>query len=322
LPLVNLYKLERPLHEVIGGKRGDTKLTEIPLTNEVKTQENKPSRFPRWLLFVVPVLLISVCCVVLAVVIKPFFNVNVKSGGYSIESVTLSSDLKDNQPVNVKDVFNPSEAIICTVKTTGIEDGIIGMRWYLGENKIYEYTGKTKNNAISTYIESNRSAVLPEGKYRVEIFMVEEIIETVYFEVKIYHPTVNPPISVPEGHTNIEVPWYPEVPFAFDEVWKIGNTEWKINEVKVVLMDDTQEYFVAVVVNTDMKDMMSISEDEAKVRTRAIALYAIKNSYVEAAKDLEIDGNYYDLDQFIFVILKNPSNQQVYRIKFTMDELQ
>lgn len=297
-------------------------MTENPLPNEVQTQEKKTSKFPRWLLIVAPILLISACCVILAIVVKPFFNLNVKSGGYSIESVTLSSDLEDNQPVDIKDVFNPSEAIICTVKTTGIEDGIIGMRWYLGENKIYEYTGKTKNNTISTYIESNKSAVLPEGKYRVEIFMVEEPLETVYFEVKIYHPTVNPPISIPEGHTNIEVPWYPEVPFAFDEVWNIDGTEWKINEVKVVLMEDTQEYFVAVVVNTDMKDMMSISEDEAKARTRAIALYAIENGYVETAKGLEIDGKHYDLDQSFFVILKNPSNQQVYRIKFTMDELQ
>lgn len=296
-------------------------MSENPLPNEVQTQEKKTSKFPRWLLIVAPILFIGICCVVLAVVIKPFFNVNVKSGGYSIESVTLSSDLKDNQPVDIKDVFNPSEAIICTVKTTGIEDGIIGMRWYLGENKIYEYTGKTKNNTISTYIESNRSAVLPEGKYRVEIFMVEEPLETVYFEVKIYHPTVNPPISIPEKHTNIETPWYPEVPFAFDEVWDIDGTEWKINEVKVVLMNDTQEYFVAVVVNTDMKDMLSINEDEAKARTRAIAHYAVENGYVEKGKGLEIDGKHYDLDQSVFVILVNPSNQQVYRIKFTMNEL-
>ena len=297
-------------------------MTENPVQNEVQIQEKKPSKFPRWLLFVVPILLIGICCVVLAVVIKPFFNVNVKSGGYSIESVTLSSDFQDYQPVDVKDVFNPSEAIICTVKTIGIEDGIIGMRWYLGENLIYEHAEKTKNNSISTYIESNKSAVLPEGKYRVEIFMVEEALETVYFEVKIYHPTVNPPISIPEGHTNIEVPWYPEAPFAFDEVWNIDGSNWKVNEVKVVLMEDTQEYFVAVVINTDMKDMMSISEDEAKARTRPIALYAIENGYIETAKGLEIDGKHYDLDQSLFVILKNPLNQQVYRIKFTMDELQ
>ncbi len=295
-------------------------MAENQFPNEV-SPEKKVSRFPRWLLIVAPIILIGLCCVILAVVIKPFFNLNVESGGYSIESVTLSNDFKDNQPVGIKDVFMPSDPIICTVKTSGV-DGIIGMRWYLGENKVFEQIGKTKNNTISTYIESNKSAVLPEGKYRVEIFMVENSIEKVVnFEVKIYHPSVNPPISIPKGHKNIEVPWYPEVPFAFDEVWKIDDTEWKVNEVKVVLMDGTQEYFVAVVVDTDMKDIMSISEDEARARTRRIALYAIENSYVEKAKGLEIDGKHYTFDQKFFVILKNPSNQQVYRIPFTMDEL-
>ncbi len=272
-------------------------------------------------MIVVPILLLGVCCVVLTVVAKPFLNLNVESGGYSIESVTLSTGLENGQPVDVKDVFMPSDKILCTVKTSGADGGIIGMRWYLGENKIYEYTGKTKDNIISTYISSNKSVSLPEGKYRVEIFMVDDPLEIVHFEVKAYHPTVNPPISIPEGHKNSEVPWYPEVPFAFDEVWKIDDSEWKINEVKVVLMDDTQEYFVAVVVETDMEDMLSISEEEVKERTRAIALFAIQNGYVEKAKSLEIDGKHYDLDQSIFVNLKNPSNQQIYRVKFTMDEL-
>ena len=151
--------------------------------------------------------------------------------------------------------------------------------------------------------------------------MVEEALETVYFEVKIYHPTVNPPISIPEGHTNIEVPWYPEAPFAFDEVWNIDGSNWKVNEVKVVLMDDTKEYFVAVVVDTDMKDILSLSEEEAKSRTREVALYALENGYVEKAKRLEIDGKHHDLEKSLFVILKNPSNQLVYRIQFMMNEL-
>lgn len=296
-------------------------MTENPLPNEVVTPEKKSSKFPRWLFVVIPGALIGLCCIIAFAVVPSVFKVNVDSGNYSIESVTLSSGFKDNQPVGVKDVFMPSDPIICTVKTSGV-DGIIGMRWYLGDNKIYEHIGKTKDNIISTYIESNKSSVLPEGIYRVEIFLVEDTIEKVVnFEVKIYHPTVNPPISIPEGHKNIEVPWYPEVPYAFDEVWKIGDIEWKVNEVKVVLMDGTQEYFVAVVIDTDMKDIMSLSEDEAKARTRSIALYAIENGYVEKAKSLEIDGKKYDLDQSLFVILKNPSNQQVYRIKFTMDEL-
>ena len=53
-----------------------TKMTENPLPNEVQTQEKKPSKFPRWLLVVMPIVLICVCCIVFTVVVKPFFNVN------------------------------------------------------------------------------------------------------------------------------------------------------------------------------------------------------------------------------------------------------
>ncbi len=295
-------------------------MAETQISNESST-EKKVSRFPRWLWIIIPILLIGACCFVVVVVAKPFLKLNVEGGGYSIESVTLSTGLENGQPVGVKDVFMPSDKIICTVKTSGTDGGIIGMRWYLGENKIYEYTGKTKDHTISTYIASNKSTVLLEGKYRVEIFMVKEPLETVSFEVKIYHPTVNPPISIPEGHKVIELPWYPEVPFAFDEVWSIDGAEWKINEVKVVLMDDSKEYFVAVVVDTDMKDIASIGEEEAKARTRAIALYAIENGYVEKARNLEIDGKHYDLAQSIFINLKNTLNQVIYRVQFKMEEL-
>lgn len=287
---------------------------------EVLTKK-KASKFPRRLLIGVSVALISLGCVALAVIAKPFFKLNIGGGGYSVESVTLSTELENGQPVGIKDTFRPSDTIICTVKTTGWDEGLIGMRWYAGETKIYEARGKTKDNTISTYIQSNKAAVLPEGKYRVEVFIVKDPVETAYFEVKIYYPKVDPPISIPEGHQNIEVPWYPEVPFAFDEVWNINGTEWKINEVKVVLMDETQEYFVAVVVNTGMKDMLSISEEEAKARTRAIALYALENGYVQKAKTLEIDGKHHNLDQLLFVVLKNPSSREVYRIQFAMDEL-
>lgn len=296
-------------------------MTKKPLQNEIAPQEKKSSKYPRWLLVVIPVFLIGVCCIVSAVIVVPLvFKFDVDSGGYSIESVTLSSDLKDNQPIDVKDVFMPHEPIVCTVKTSGV-DGIIGMRWYFGDNLIYEHTNKTKNNTISTYIQSSKSSILSEGKYRVEIYIVEDPLETVNLEVKIYHPTVDPPISIPSGHKNIEAPWYPEIPFVFDEVWKIDNAEWNVNEVKVILIDDTQEYFVTIVIDTDMSDIVSLSESAAKEIARPIALFALKNGYIEQAKQLELDGKYYDLDQYIFVTLLNPSNQQVYRVKFAMDEL-
>jgi len=259
-------------------------------------------------------------CYLILVAVSP--SVSIIQGAYDIESVTLSSDLKDNQPLDIKDVFRPSDTIICTVKTTGIE-GVIGMRWFFGDKMVYEVKGRTQNNTISSYIKSNSSSILLEGPYRVEIFVTNkpEPLETLHFEVKIYHPTINPPISIPNGHQSIELPWFPEVPFAFDETWKIGDTEWKVNEVKIVLMDDTQEYFVAIVIDTDMSNIASLIESEAKEITSPIALYALENGYIEKAKSFEIDGQYYDLDQSIFVILINPATHQVYRVQFTMAEL-
>jgi hypothetical protein len=162
-------------------------MVESPLPNEVST-EKKVSKFPLWLLFAIPVLLVGVCCVVLAVVVKPFFNLNVQSGGYSIESVTLSTGLEDGQPIGIKDIFLPSDKIICTVKTSGVDGGIIGMRWYLNDEMIYEQAGKTVNNTIGTFIQGDGSKLLPQGKYRVEIFITEEALETVYFEVKTIAP--------------------------------------------------------------------------------------------------------------------------------------
>src|SRR5688572_24454930 len=95
------------------------KMAKNELPEEVST-EKKVSKFPRWLLIAVPILLVGVCCLVLAVVGKPLLNMNVQSGGYSIESVTLSTGLEDGQPAGNKDFFLPSDKIICTVKTSGV----------------------------------------------------------------------------------------------------------------------------------------------------------------------------------------------------------
>ena len=287
------------------------------LSAEISPIEKKSPKFSGWFIAIIS---IGLSCLVIACAMLPVFKVSSQHGTYDIKEVIVSSGLKDNEPVNVKSTFKPSDTIICTVKTTGV-DGIIGMRWLLDDNVIYEVTGETQNNTISSYIKSSSSAILSEGKYRVEIFMVKEPIETAYFEIKIYHPTVSPPITIPAGHKSIELPWFPEVPFAFDEIWKIDGTEWKVNEVKVVLKDDTQEQFIAILISANMKDIKSLSENQAKQITRPIALYALENGYVENAKGLEIDGKHYDLDQSLFVILLNPSTQQVYRVQFTMDEL-
>ena len=296
-------------------------MSDSPLKDEVATPQKKGSNVSRWLLIGIPVALIGICCIAALIVAPSVFKLRLENGDYSIESVTLSTGLENGQPVGIREVFMPSDNIICTVKTSGVDGGIIGMRWYAGEQLIYENTGKTIDNTISTYIASNSSLVLPDGDYRVEIYMVDDPLETVHFEVRTYHPSANPPISIPDGHKNIEIPWYPEVPFAFDEVWEIGGSKWTINEVKIVIMKDTDEYFVAVVVDTDLEHIASMSEADAKKLASPVAQYAVENNYLEKARSLEIDGIKYKLDKFVFVNLINPVTKEVYRAKFRMDEL-
>jgi hypothetical protein len=290
-------------------------------SNEVKTPEKKAVTFPRWLLILISIVFVVACFAIVLIGLSSIFKVNGENGNYSVGQVILSSGLKDNQPVDIKNVFKPSDTIICTVKTTGVDGGIIGMRWFFGDKMIHETTNKAQNSVIYNSIRSSSSAILSEGKYHIDILIVDHVIKTVMFEIKIYHPDISPPISIPNGHKSIELPWFPEVPFAFDEIWKIDATPWKVNEVKVVLMDNVQKYFVAVSVDTNIKNVESLSKDDAKKIARPIALYALENHYIEKAKSFEIDGKHYDLDQYIYVNLVNPLTHGVFRVEFKMDEL-
>src|SRR5688572_5258133 len=104
---------------------------------ELTPEESSSRKSLRWLLFAIPIVLIV--CFGIAIVGK--FSFNFSTGGYSVEEVIMSSGLSENQePLDIKDVFKPSDTIICTVKTSGIDGGIIGMKWYFGDSLFYEFT--------------------------------------------------------------------------------------------------------------------------------------------------------------------------------------
>ncbi len=301
--------------EGIKNQRRVSKMTENQFPHEIQTQEKKASKFPRWLLIVIPLVIIGI---IYAILVK-VFNFGFYSGTYTYDKAVMSAGLKNGQPVDFRNKFRPSDTIICTVKTTGL-DGIIGMKWYFGEFLLHEKLGKTIDNTISTAIQSNKATILPEGKYHVDIYMGEDKIDTVYFEIELYHPVVNPEILIPDGHKNIETPWYTEVPFSFDEIWEVGDDKWKVNEVKIVLMNET-DIFVAVVIDTDM-EINSSYENELKAIAMPIAQYALENGYVSKAQSLQIDGKQYPLDKYVFVIFWNDEKQQVSRLQIPMDELE
>jgi hypothetical protein len=127
---------------------------------------------------------VAVCFVLIGLAFLAATNIGIKTGGYSIDQVIVSNNLTDKRPAVYPVVFHPSDTVFCTVRTTGV-DGIVGMRWFYGDEVISQAIVKTKNNSISSYIKQSSPGGLPEGSYHVEIFIVEDQpIKTIYFEVK------------------------------------------------------------------------------------------------------------------------------------------
>jgi len=53
---------------------------------------------------------------------------------------------------------------------------------------------------------------------------------------------------------------------------------------------------------------------------KPVALYAVRNGYLDKAKTLKIDGKSYLLDEVMFVSLVNPGKAR-YRVEFSVKEL-
>jgi hypothetical protein len=279
----------------------------------------KPKRISAKLIILISVLGFSALCTIIGGIIAyNFFQI--KRGTYSIEKVVLTDNLDESgQPVGSKDKFQPSDTIIAWVLTSGAE-GIIGMRWYYQDEMIFERFGKTQGNQISTYIESNKTVVLPEGNYRVEIHITGGTPhETLNFTVERYKPEVIPLQPTPIGHKNEETSAFVEVPFVFDEVWTIKGKDWEINEVKIVFLDEDE--FVAVVALTDV-DIPKLSESQLFTLAKPIAAYVVQEGYLDKAENLKIDGKSYDLSKKIFINLANRgSDSYFYRVEFNVADL-
>jgi hypothetical protein len=252
-----------------------------------------------------------------------FFN---PTSNYSIDRVVLTNRLDENErPIGSATKFRPHEPIIGWVGTKGME-GTVGFRWFHEDELLFEYFGQTQDHQIATYLESNDTAVLPEGDYRLEIHTTGDIPqETLEFTVKQYRPQVSPPQPVPPGHRRVEPSAFVEVPFAFDEVWLINGMEWKINEVKLVFLED--KVFPAIVVKTE-RNLAQLSEAEATKLANPLVAYALKNEYLERARSLKVDGVTYPLNEQIYVNFVNPEadpltepGKAVYRVNFDITSL-
>ncbi|MEO7841027.1 MAG: hypothetical protein ABIU06_16930 [Anaerolineales bacterium] len=117
---------------------------------------------------------VVVCFGTIVLIYFAVTNIRVETGGYSIEQVVVSNDPDDTQPSVDGIVFQTSDTVFCTVKTLGV-DGIIGVRWFLGDEMISESIGKTESNSITSYIKGDSPKGLPDGSYHVEVFIIENL---------------------------------------------------------------------------------------------------------------------------------------------------
>ena len=239
-------------------------------------------------------------------------------GGYSIIEVVLTDELDtDGKPIGSKSTFTPSDTIIGWVHTEGA-DGIIGFRWFHDAEVIFEHFGKTQANQLSTYIQSNNSIILPEGNYQLEISTGGTPLETIEFTVAQDKPELSTVQPTPVGHQKLEKSPFVEVSFAFNEIWAINDDEWQINEVKIVLLNETPIIAVVAIVEGNPAELTG---SQLIPISEPIALYALQNGYVETARSLEIDGETLEYDQ-IFVTLFNPEVGAGNRTPFEIDQLE
>jgi hypothetical protein len=248
------------------------------------------------------------------------------NGPYSIERVVLTNELdEDGQPIGSMNIFKPSDTIIGWVGTRGAE-GIIGFRFFYEDEMLFERFGKTQDNHIFGYIQSNSVAILPEGNYRLEIHTTGGTPhEVLPFRVERYKPEVVPALPVPADHQQLETTQFVEIPFVFDEVWTVEGEMWQINEVKIVFLRD-EAVFPAIVVATDF-NASKLSNEEAHELAKPIAMYALENGYIERASRIKIDGTSYGFDEVYVnfiegkIITTEEEKRAGNRVPFLLEEL-
>ncbi len=244
-----------------------------------------------------------------------FFGVriNLYAGPVTIERVVLNNKI-DTTATESKNTFHNRETVYCLVWTSGV-DTVINIRWYYENKLLAQFAERTRENYIGFLLQPP----LQVGKYRADISLSDgKPLRSINFNVTRFQPQVIPPQPTPAGHVDFENDkLLVSVPFAFDETWSINGTDWKINEVKVVFLQDS--VVVAVVTKFDA-DLTLLSEQELRTISLPIALYAWQHGYIDTAKSLQVDGQKQQFKN-MFVTLFNPQTGKIWRTAFEFNEL-
>ena len=113
-----------------------------------------------------------------------FRNVNVSKGTITITDVVLTSELDEQgQSVSATNYFNvEQQRIYCRITISSPKPVNVGIRWYREGELIFEDRALV-NGWRAFYIEPLPGEKFQEGKYKVEIYLVDKSVRELEFTI-------------------------------------------------------------------------------------------------------------------------------------------
>ena len=102
----------------------------------------------------------------------------------TIEEVILTTEIDaQGVPVNQATHFAPTvEKIGCFVRVSAPKPISVGVRWYY-QDKLISDAPQIVDRASLWWLSRTSGDSFPEGKYRVEVYLIKDPIRTVYFTI-------------------------------------------------------------------------------------------------------------------------------------------
>lgn len=121
--------------------------------------------------------------VIITILIK-ILDINIVSGKITIENVVITGEIDaQGNPLAPSNHFNPEQPRIYCVVTVSAPKGInVGIRWYFEDQLIFEERGMV-DSWRAFYIQPLPGKMFLEGNYRAEVYLIDEMVRTVYFTV-------------------------------------------------------------------------------------------------------------------------------------------
>ena len=155
------------------------------LSDTAEYQESKPKGIRNKKKACILLLLFGSCLLCALIVPILFFRGSFIIGNIKVNEVVLTNGVdRDGTHLPSKDVFSTEEPrIYCYVSISSPKPVLIGVRWYKGSTLIFE-DQEMVDRWRAFYIEPLQGTVFNEGEYRVEVFLVDKSVRTIYFSIE------------------------------------------------------------------------------------------------------------------------------------------